>query len=217
MKKYDVVLFDLDGTVLDTLADLANSVNYVLKKFGFPERSVSEIRRFLGNGVRKLMERSLPEPVAFEDFEVILRCFRDYYTSHCEVTTKPYDGILFVIEKMKDAGIMVGLVSNKMDEAVQLLAESFFPGVFDVVVGQREDLPPKPAPDMVTFALERLGVNGSRGLYVGDSEVDQKTAANAGLACALVAWGFRDAPFLATLDADALISEPKELLSFLML
>ena len=217
MKKYDGVLFDLDGTVLDTLADLVNSVNYVLKTFGFPHRSVTEVRGFLGNGIRKLIERSLPEPVEPERFEKILGCFREYYTAHCEIKTKPYPGILSLVEKIKEAGIAVGMVSNKNDAAVQTLAETFFPGVFDVVMGQRETLAPKPAPDMVNLALGTLGLDAKRCLYVGDSEVDKMTADNAGMDCALVTWGFRDVDFLAALKATVMIECPDELLSFLEL
>lgn len=214
MKKYDVVLFDLDGTVLDTLTDLVRSVNHVLDVFGFPSRSQREIRGFLGNGVRKLMERSLPQSVAPERFEEILDCFRAYYTAHCEEETKPYPGITSMIEKMKAAGITVGMVSNKNDGAVQALAKSFFPGIFDVVVGQQEPIAPKPATDMVDLALKMLGLPNERCLYVGDSEVDRMTAQNAGMDCALVTWGFRDPEFLAVLDAKVLISQPNELISF---
>ncbi|MGM9566635.1 MAG: HAD family hydrolase [Clostridia bacterium] len=215
MKKYNGVLFDLDGTVLDTLADLVDSVNYVLEKFGFPRRSQGEIRSFLGNGIRKLMERSLPEPVDAEAFEEILGCFRDYYTAHCEMKTKPYPGVRTVIDQIRKAGIPVGMVSNKNDAAVQALAETFFPGVFDVVIGQRENLAPKPAPDMVNLALGTLGLDAKRCLYVGDSEVDKMTADNANMDCALVTWGFRDVDFLATLKAEVMIDGPEELLSFL--
>lgn len=214
MKKYDVILFDLDGTVLDTLADLVNSVNHVLAEFGYPLRSTEEIRSFLGNGIRKLMERALPGAVESERFEEILNCFREYYTAHCEEETKPYSGITSMIEKMKAEGITVGLVSNKNDGAVQALVKSFFPGIFDVVVGQQEPITPKPASDMVDFALKILGLPNERCLYVGDSEVDRMTAQNAGMDCALVTWGFRDPEFLAVLDAKVLISQPNELISF---
>ena len=211
MKKYDTILFDLDGTVLDTLADLVNSVNHVLETFGFPRRSAAEIRGFLGNGIRKLIERSLSEPVEPERFEEILGCFREYYTAHCEEETKPYPGILLLIEKIRKAGITVGMVSNKNDAAVQALAASFFPGVFDVVVGQREDLAAKPARDMVDFALHQLGADREHCLYVGDSEVDRMTAENAEMDCALVTWGFRDADFLRSLNAEITVSDPGDL------
>ena len=211
MKMYDTILFDLDGTVLDTLADLVNSVNHVLETFGFPRRSAAEIRGFLGNGIRKLIERSLSEPVEPERFEEILGCFREYYTAHCEVETKPYPGILPLIEKIRKAGITVGMVSNKNDAAVQALAASFFPGVFDVVVGQREDLATKPARDMVDFALHQLGADREHCLYVGDSEVDRMTAENAEMDCALVTWGFRDADFLRSLNAEITVSDPGDL------
>lgn len=215
MNKYDVILFDLDGTVLDTLVDLHHSVNYALETFDLPLRTEAEVRSFLGNGIRRLIRRSVPVGVDEELTAQVFCCFREYYMQHCQEKTRPYPGIISVLRKIKAADIVVGMVSNKNDEAVQALASAFFPEVFDVVVGQNEERRPKPAPDMIEFALRHFDVESEQCLYVGDSEVDKATADCAGMDCALVTWGFRDVEFLEELNAKVMISHPEMLLLFL--
>lgn len=190
--KYNTILFDLDGTLLDTLADLSDAVNHVLVSRGCPVRREAEIRSFIGNGIRKLMERALPTAWTPPDFEDALAAFRTYYMAHCTVKTRPYDGIPGLLGELKAGGFRLAVVSNKNDAAVKALTEHFFPGLIDASIGQREGVPGKPAPDMVEIALARLGAAREQAVYVGDSEVDSATAANGGLALILVTWGFGD-------------------------
>ncbi len=178
------ILFDLDGTLLDTLEDLHDSVNYTLAHFGYPERSREEVRRFLGNGARRLMDQSVPEGVDGAEAFVF---FQNYYRDHCRIKTKPYDGILPALEALKEK-YPVAIVSNKPDVAVKPLCQQYFPGIY--ARGEAPDCPRKPAPDMVYKAMAAIGVE--RCIYVGDSEVDVLTAQNAGVPCLSVLWGFRD-------------------------
>ena len=177
------ILFDLDGTLLDTLGDLADSVNHVLTQFGYPNRTLDEIRRFVGNGVFVLIRRAIPENA---DPEPVLAAFRGYYQDHCRIKTGPYAGILDALASFKGQ-YPVAIVSNKPDSAVKALCADFFPGIY--ALGEAPDLPRKPAPDMVTKAMAAIGVD--RCVYVGDSEVDVETARNAGVPCLSVTWGFR--------------------------
>ena len=178
------ILFDLDGTLLDTLQDLADSVNHVLREFGYPERTVEEIRRFVGNGVSVLIDKAVP---AGADPEPVLAAFRTYYQAHCRVKTGPYPGILAALEQLKEQ-YPIAVVSNKPDAAVKALCADYFPGVF--ALGESPACPRKPAPDMVYGAMAAIGVDHC--VYVGDSEVDVETAKNAGVPCLSVTWGFRD-------------------------
>ena len=178
------ILFDLDGTLLDTLQDLADATNFALRQFGYPERTVDEVRRFVGNGARRLIAQAVP---AGADVEPVLETFRSYYNTHCRVKTKPYDGILEALEELGKRYPMA-VVSNKPDSAVKPLCEEYFPGIY--ARGESADCPRKPAPDMVFKAMEAIGVE--RCIYVGDSEVDVATAKNAGVPCLSVLWGFRD-------------------------
>ena len=178
------ILFDLDGTLLDTLDDLMDSVNHVLRQLGYPERSREEVRRFVGNGARRLMEQAVP---ACGDGETALRLFQRYYAAHCQIKTRPYDGILEALRTLGEA-YPIAIVSNKPDGAVKALCAQYFPGIY--ARGESADCPRKPAPDMVHKAMESLGVE--RCVYVGDSEVDVLTAKNAGVPCVSVLWGFRD-------------------------
>lgn len=179
------VLFDLDGTLLDTLADLRDATNYALAAHGYAPRTTREIRRFVGNGAGKLIRRALPETADEAAADAVLATFRRYYDAHCHVLTQPYDGIPQALAAL---GMPYAIVSNKPDSAVKALCADFFPGV--LALGETPDCPRKPAPDMVRRAMDALGA--SRGIYVGDSEVDVLTARNAGLPCLSVLWGFRD-------------------------
>ena len=180
------ILFDLDGTLLDTLGDLQAAVNYALSQFGYPGREKWEIRSFLGNGMRNLVKRSLPDGVSEERVDEALAVYRAYYESHNQILTAPYEGIYGALEKLK--AYPIGVVSNKQDTAVKPMCSHFFGGLY--ALGEVPGLPRKPAPDMVQKAMGDLGMDGA--IYVGDSEVDLQVAENAKLPCLLVTWGFRD-------------------------
>lgn len=209
------VVFDLDGTLLDTLADLSNSVNYSLRKHGLQERSISEIRMFLGNGIRYLMKRSVGDAVDEAHFEEVFQTFRSHYVQHCLDTTKPYPGIMPLLTQLKAHGVKMAIVSNKLHPAVQELSERFFKGYITSAVGESATVRRKPNPDAVIRALEEMQSGREEAIYMGDSEVDLQTAANAQLPCALVTWGFRDEAFLRRLPLRAdtvLLHTPADLL-----
>ena len=203
MSKYKTIIFDLDGTLLNTLEDLTDSTNYALAQFGMPVRSIEEVRTFVGNGIRKLIERAVPEGTTVEKTEQVFACFRSYYTDHCNCKTGLYPGVKELLFRLKEAGFLMAIVSNKAHPAVEALRELYFADVITVALGEREaeGIRKKPAPDMVELALQQLGSTGAEALYIGDSEVDRQTAANAGLDCLLVSWGFRERSLLETLGA----------------
>lgn len=192
--KYNTYIFDLDGTLLDTLADLAASCNYALRTHGMPEHSIDDVRRFVGNGVRKLMERAVPDGAANPDFEAAFATFREYYMLHSLDTTKPYPGVPEVLAELKAHGCRLAVVSNKMMAATVELCHHFFPDTIEVAIGENEaaGIRKKPAPDTVFAALKELGVEKECAVYVGDSDVDIATARNAGIPCISVLWGFRE-------------------------
>ena len=216
--KYNTYIFDLDGTLLDTLQDLANSVNYALRQYGLPEHSLDDVRRFVGNGVRLLMERAVPDGAQHPQFEAVFATFRQHYMEHSLDTTRPYDGIVETIHELKMRGCRLAVVSNKMMAATQELVAHFFPEI-EVAIGEHEaaGIRKKPAPDTVYEALRQLGlvVGGfpADTVYVGDSDVDIVTARNSGLPCISVLWGFRDKPFLLEHGATTFVSTPQELLT----
>ena len=211
---YEAYIFDLDGTLLDTLGDLAASVNYALRTHGMPEHTIDDVRRFVGNGVRKLMERAVPDGASNPDFESTFATFRQHYMAHSLDTTKPYDGIPETLEALKAKGCHLAVVSNKMMAATQELCRHFFPDTIEVAIGENEaeGIRKKPAPDTVIAALRQLGVGQEGAVYVGDSDVDIETARNSGLPCISVLWGFRDRDFLLQHGAETFISAPSELL-----
>ena len=211
---YNTYIFDLDGTLLDTITDLAASCNYALRTHGMPEHSVDDVRRFVGNGVRKLMERAIPNGVENPDFEATFATFREHYMHHSLDTTQPYPGIPEVLAELKARGCRLAVVSNKMMAATVELCHHFFPNTIEVAIGEHEaeGIRKKPAPDTVFAALRELGVEKDRTVYVGDSDVDVQTAANSGLPCISVLWGFRDRDFLIQHGAKTFISAPSELL-----
>jgi phosphoglycolate phosphatase len=212
---YNTFIFDLDGTLLNTLDDLAASVNYALRTHGMPERTLDEVRSFVGNGVRLLMERAIPEGSANPRFEETFATFRAYYMEHSLDTTRPYDGIPEMIHALKQRGCRLAVVSNKFYAATQELIRHFFPEI-TVAIGEHEaeGIRKKPAPDTVFEALRQLGVGKEKAVYVGDSDVDLQTARNSGLPCISVLWGFRDHDFLLANGATIFISRPEELLSY---
>ena len=211
---YNTYIFDLDGTLLDTLTDLAASANYALRTHGMPEHSIDDVRRFVGNGVRKLMERAIPNGEANPDFEAAFDTFREHYMLHSLDTTQPYPGIPEVLAELRAKGCRLAVVSNKMMPATVELCRHFFPDTIEVAIGEHEaeGIRQKPAPDTVFAALRELGVEKYSAVYVGDSDVDIATARNAGLPCISVLWGFRDREFLLDHGATTFISKPKELL-----
>lgn len=214
MKKYTTIVFDLDGTLLDTLKDLTNSVNYALSQMSYPVRTLDEVRFMVGNGVRTLMERAVPEGISPDDFEMCFSLFKEYYDMHCNDCTRPYEGVLELLHELKARGYHLAIVSNKIDHAVKALQKLYFQDVA-VAIGEKEGLRRKPAPDTVHAALNALQVSAAEAVYVGDSDVDIQTAVNSGLDCISVSWGFRDTAFLQTHGATTIINHPKELLAVL--
>lgn len=209
--KYQLVIFDLDGTLLNTIDDLADSVNYALGLSGFPCREVREVKSFVGNGIGKLIERSVPEDTVWEQKNKVYQDFTEYYRIHCADKTAAYDGVCELLKRLRAGGIQTAVVSNKADYGVQALCGKFFGGLLDLAVGERDGVSRKPAPDMVDLVLQKLGVSREKAVYIGDSEVDLVTAANASLDCILVGWGFREAGFLKELGAECVVSEVEEL------
>lgn len=212
--KYSTYIFDLDGTLLDTLADLAAAVNYALRQHGMPEHTIDDVRRFVGNGVRKLMERAIPDGEKNPDFEATFATFREYYMHHSLDNTRPYPGIIETLEALKEQGCRLAVVSNKMMAATQELCRHFFAETIEVAIGENEaaGIRKKPAPDTVFEALRQLGEEKDSAVYVGDSDVDLETANNSGLPCISVLWGFRNRNFLIQHGAKTFISAPSELL-----
>jgi len=211
MKEYDAYIFDLDGTLLDTLQDLASSTNHALSACGMPTRTVDEVRRFVGNGVRRLMERAVPEGTDQEHTEEALAVFRTHYLHHSMDTTAPYEGIIDLLRRLKASGKQVAVVSNKFQAATQELCDHFFGPLVDVAIGESERIRKKPAPDTVEEALRRLGITTAQAVYIGDSDVDIQTAHNCGMPCFSVLWGFRDRDFLLAHGASVLVSSPSDI------
>lgn len=208
MKK--LVIFDMDGTILNTLDDLKDTLNYALEQYHFPARTLEETRAFVGNGIHKLIERAVPEGTDAQTVENVFGTFLEYYQIHCMDRTRPYPGIVGLLQELKKAGMRTAVVSNKADAAVQELCERFFPGLFDFAVGEHEGVQKKPAPDMVQLALRALGTQEPDAVYVGDSDVDIATAKNSGLDSIIVTWGFRDREFLESQGADVFADTPEE-------
>lgn len=213
---YQAVVFDLDGTLLNTLEDLTDAVNFSLKENKKPERSMDEICQFVGNGIAKLIERAVPEETSDEERKKILLTFRKFYGEHCQDKTSPYQGIVEVLSDLKKKGVKVAVVSNKADFAVQELIPFYFGDLIPVAKGENEQagIRKKPAPDMVDAVLQEIGCDKEQAVYVGDSDVDLMTAKNAGIPCIGVSWGFRGRDFLEKNGADMIADEPKELLKF---
>ena len=211
----EAVVFDLDGTLLDTLEDLTDAVNMALEKYGLPLRSMEEVRSFVGNGLRNLMMQAIEEGEDYPMFEELFVFFREYYENNCNHKTAPYEGVLELMKELKGRGIKMAIVSNKVDESVQELNNKFFSEYIDVAIGEREGIGRKPAPDALNEALDILGVGKEHTLYVGDSEVDIQTADNADMRCVLVNWGFRDENFLMERGAGVIIKRPLELVKYL--
>lgn len=213
--KYRLAIFDMDGTILDTLEDLTDSVNVTLKAFSMKERTIDEVRGFVGNGIRKLIERAAKEGTDAEKIDEMFRFFTTYYKDHNAIKTKPYEGIVEVIRALKDRGYLTAVVSNKADFAVKDLCKDYFDGLFDAALGDLEGRRRKPYPDSVNQVLDELRVERKDAVYIGDSEVDLETAKNACMDVIPVTWGFREEAFLQSLGATGFARSPKELLNIL--
>lgn len=213
---YKLAVFDMDGTILDTLEDLKDSTNFALEKCGYPTRSYDEVRRFVGNGIRKLIERAVPEGLTTEQIDRVHEVFTEHYKVHCADKTKAYDGIKPLLEKLRASGVKTAVVSNKADYGVQELCKEYFDGLFDYAVGERDGIRRKPAPDAVNEALRVLGIDKSEAVYIGDSDVDFETAKNAELPCISVLWGFRDEEFLREKGATLFVRDPAEIYDIIM-
>lgn len=209
---FETYIFDLDGTLLSTLDDLANSCNYALRINGMAERTIEEVRMFVGNGVRKLMERAIPDGDANPLFDKAYADFRQHYMQHNLDTTQPYPGIMDMLAELKRRGKKIAVVSNKFYAATQELCQYFFGSLVDVAIGERENIRKKPAPDTVNEALRQLGAQREGAVYIGDSDVDVMTAHNSGMPCISVLWGFRDKEFLLQHGAKTFVSSPSQIL-----
>lgn len=209
--KYELVIFDLDGTLLNTLDDLTDSMNYALCEKKFPKRTQEEVRQFVGNGIRKLVERAVPKGTAVEEVDETYCIFMERYKVHCADKTKPYDGMLELLSLLKKNGIKTAVVSNKADYAVKELCKQQFPTLLCEAIGEREGIARKPAPDTVNEVLRLLSMQKEQAVYIGDSDVDVETAKNAGMDCIGVAWGFRDIEVLQKAGAKVIVHTAKEL------
>ena len=215
MKK--AVIFDLDGTLLNTLDDLADSTNYALSRFGYPTRTIEEVRQFVGNGVAKLIERAIPEGKNNPNFEKCLAIFKENYAQNMYNKTAPYNGIIEMLSNLKSKGIKIAVVSNKFDLAVKELCKKYFEGFIDFAAGENEaqGIKKKPAPDTVISVLNEFNVAPEDAVYVGDSDVDIMAAKNSKMPCISVTWGFRDEKFLLENGATILINAPSEIYNHL--
>ncbi len=213
--KYNSVVFDLDGTLLDTLGDLRDSVNYALEKNALPKRTTEEIRSFVGNGIRLLIERSVPENSPLETVDKCFSDFKEYYKDHSAILTKPYDGIISLMKNLKSKGIKIAVVSNKADFAVKTLMEDYFSNLYDCAYGERAGVPRKPEPEGVFDAIKEMGAEIKDAVYIGDSEVDVITSKNAGLPCIAVTWGFRDKKVLESLNPEYIVDSPSDILNII--
>ncbi len=214
--KYKVAVFDMDGTILDTLEDLKNSVNYALRKNFFPLRSYEEVKLFVGNGIPKLIERACPKDTEKAVLGKVYEDFTEHYKVHCKDETHAYKGVSEVIGTLKQVGVKVCVVSNKDDYAVKELCDLYFSGLFDYSLGRKDGIDKKPAPDMVYSALNYFKAEKCRSVYIGDSDVDYMTAKNAGLDFIGVAWGFRGYDFLKNLGAETIVNSPEEITEIIL-
>lgn len=214
-KKYDAVIFDLDGTLLNTLEDLRDSVNYGLSKYGMPKRSLEDIRHFVGNGVQRLLELAVPEGTSEEMLQKTFAAFKEYYAVHCNDKTDLYPGIKELLATLKEHGFLMAIVSNKLQEGVDALSVQYFKPYTELAIGAREGIRKKPAPDAVIEALSRMHISKDRAVYVGDSEVDIATAKNAGIPCITVTWGFRTKAEQQAAGASLFVDVPEEIVPLL--
>ena len=213
--KYSLAIFDMDGTILNTLDDMTDSLNEILTKYNLPLHTVDEVRFMVGNGIPKLIERAIPDGRSNSQYEKILADFIAYYEEHCAIKTAPYDGVVDCIKTLRAAGIKIAVNTNKVEPAAIALCDDYFPGLFDIISGSRPGMPPKPAPDGIYEILNRAGMNGKtdgqRAVFIGDSDVDMQTGMNAGLDVIGVDWGFRGKKFLEEHGAKVIMMKAAEL------
>ncbi|MEG0492910.1 MAG: HAD-IA family hydrolase [Clostridia bacterium] len=217
-KAYQTVIFDLDGTLLNTLEDLTNATNHAMRESNYPEHSADEVRRYVGNGIGQLIHRALP-PAADGDeeaFQEVLQAFKHYYALHNNDFTKPYEGCCDMLRTLASAGVKLAIVSNKNDPNVKALSAEYFREWIDVAFGEQEGIRRKPHPDVVLKVMKALGSKPEKTLYVGDSDVDLQTAQNAGVSCAAVCWGFRSEEELRAAGATLLVHSPEELVQVVL-
>lgn len=210
------IIWDLDGTLMDTLQDLHEAVNHALAQFGMPQRTLEQIRWSVGNGVRKLVILSVPEGENNRQFEAVFAEFKRYYMVHCQDHTGLYPGIAELLKELKQNGVRMAVVSNKLQSGVDELYNVWFKDTIEVAVGERPEMQRKPAPDMVNFALKQLNIDKENAVYIGDSDVDLATAHNSGLPCISVLWGFRDKAFLEQHGATCFAEKPADILSLIV-
>jgi phosphoglycolate phosphatase len=214
--KYNTIIFDLDGTLLNTLDDLADSVNIMLEREGYPTRTREDIREFIGNGAKNLIRRALPEAVSEEEVARCLAVYKKIYQAHMFLKTAPYEGIDAALRELKSLGAKLGVVSNKPHDATREMCEFYFSGILDAVIGDNPERNKKPAPDNIFEIMKLLDSDQAKTLYVGDSDVDMETAKNAGLDCAGVIWGYRPEKMLTEHGADYIIEEPRQLIHLIV-
>lgn len=207
------IIFDLDGTLMDTLKDLAISTNFALRTCGMPERTIDEVRRFVGNGVKRLIEQAVPQGTDQETFDRVFAQFKSHYVEHCQDNSDLYPGIRSMLTRLKSEGHKMAVVSNKLQSGVDELQKQYFRQWIDVAIGERPDIPRKPCPDMVNLAMKELGATTADSIYVGDSDVDLATARNSGLPCISVLWGFRDEAFLLSHGATTFANSPEDIVN----
>jgi len=215
MKKYEAVIFDMDGTILNTIDDLTNSMNEALCNNGFNPRTIEEIKSFIGNGIFRLTSLSVPENTSEEKLNEVFRDFKVIYANHSADLTRPYDGIIETIKKIRVLGYKTAVVSNKYNAVVIELCDKYFKGLFDTMVGEQENIKRKPNPDEINMALKTLGINRDKAIYIGDSEVDKETAKNSKLDFIAVSWGYRTKEFLKSLEIQNIADTPDDILKYL--
>ena len=216
--KYKLAIFDLDGTILNTIDDLADAVNVALSKNGMPTRTVAEVTSFVGNGIKRLIERAVPDGTEGEAIARVHADFTAHYTLHCADKTAPYAGVPELLQQLRASGVRTAVLSNKAHYAVRSLCATYFPTCFDAVAGEREaqGIPKKPAPDAVLAIMRELGVTAEQTVYIGDSDVDIETARNAGIPAILVSFGFRSAAFLRAHGAETVVDTPQEIADLIL-
>ena len=213
--KYRLAMFDLDGTLLNTLQDLTDSVNAVLLQHGFPTHSLDAVRSFVGNGIFTLIQKAVPVGTKEEKLNAVFEDFKLYYAAHCADKTRPYEGVANMLLELRRQGVFTAVVSNKADFAAKELVDRYFSGLFDAVVGEKEGVPRKPAPDSVLAVMRSLGCAATETVYIGDSDVDVETARNAEVDGIFVDWGFRSADLLRACSAATIVSTPEEIVKIL--
>lgn len=211
----DTIIFDLDGTLLNTLEDLKDSTNFALRKFQYHERTLEEVRNFVGNGVQKLIERAIPDGLENKNFAECLAVFKSNYAQNMYNKTAPYTGIKEMLTELKHKGVKTAVVSNKFDLAVKELCNKYFENLIEIAIGESENVRKKPAPDSVLRAIQELNSKKEFCLYVGDSDVDVQTAKNTGIDCIGVTWGFRDRELLEKEGAKYIIDKPLEIIDII--